>query len=74
MICKWCDVVMKSGTHYEQGKSPKRYNECPKCGDKVYNNGKNFQEVLHSEIEKQNKSDVPSKFGRRAGTSRTQHR
>ena len=40
---------MKSGTSYEQrnGKgSSKRYDECPKCHDKRYNNSLNFQESL----------------------------
>lgn len=51
MWCKNCNVAMSiSGTHYEQknnGKGGyKRYNECPKCRDRIYNNSPNFQEVL----------------------------
>lgn len=51
MLCRKCMVVMKSGTSYEQkkndnGRGYKRYDECPKCHDKVYNSSLNFQETL----------------------------
>lgn len=51
MLCRKCMVVMKSGTSYEQKKNNnskgyKRYDECPKCHDKIYNNLPNFQETL----------------------------
>ena len=49
MLCKRCMVVMKSGTTYEHKNgqdSAKRYDECPKCHDKKYNNTLNFQESL----------------------------
>lgn len=57
MICGRCMVVMKSGTTYEQrnGKgSSKRYDECPKCHDKRYNNSPNFQESLIRATQKHN--------------------
>jgi len=65
-ICKLCNVTMTSGTNYD-GNNRRRYDECPKCHDRIYNKSKNFQEILHKEIENQ-KDNVPSKFGRRAGT------
>lgn len=57
MICKRCMVIMESGTQYHQKKNNKdmgyrRYNKCPKCYDKVYNNSPNFQETLVRELEK----------------------
>jgi len=51
MWCKNCNVVMSiTGTTYEQQKNGrnkgyKRYNQCPKCSDRVYNS-QNFQEFL----------------------------
>ena len=66
MICRLCKVVMTSGTNY-YGKNRRRYDECPKCHDRIYNKGKNFQEILLKEVENK-KDNVPSKFGRRAGT------
>lgn len=56
MLCKRCMAVMKSGTLYEQKndnkKGYRRYDECPKCHDKVFNNLPNFQETLAKETEK----------------------
>lgn len=55
MICRTCNVVMKSGTSYDHknGKSSsKRYDECPKCHFKKYNNSTNFQELLVEEYQK----------------------
>lgn len=57
MLCKRCNVVMRTGTRYEQRKgrdrpSHRRYYECMKCGDKVYTNTPNFQEILIKESEK----------------------
>ena len=49
MLCNRCMVVMKSGTSYEQTNGrgySRRYDECPKCHDKRYNNSLNFQESL----------------------------
>ena len=66
MICSVCKVIMTSGTSYE-GNNRRRYDECPKCHDRIYNKGKNFQEILLKEVENK-KDNVPSKFGRRAGT------
>ena len=66
MICRLCKVVMTSGTNYD-GKNRRRYDECQKCHDRIYNKGKNFQEILLKEVENK-KDNVPSKFGRRAGT------
>lgn len=50
-------VVMKSGTSYEQKKNGnrkryKRYDECPKCHEKIFSNAPNFQETLAKETEK----------------------
>jgi len=44
-------AVMKPGTSYEQKKDGnrkgyKRYEECPKCHEKIFNNSPNFQELL----------------------------
>ena len=52
MWCRDCNVVMKTGTSYQQKKNDrdkgwKRYNECPRCHTKLYNNPSNFQEVLN---------------------------
>ena len=55
MLCDRCRVVMKSGTSYEQrqGKgSARRYDMCPKCHNKKYNNLPNFQEILVDAIRK----------------------
>lgn len=51
---------MKPGTSYEHkkdgsGKGYKRYDECPKCHEKVFNNSPNFQEFLGREAEKNRK-------------------
>lgn len=50
-------VVMKSGTSYGQkknsnGKGYRRFDECPKCHERVFNNSPNFQETLVRETEK----------------------
>lgn len=50
-ICRRCNVLMKSGTHYEKERS-KRYTECPKCYEKVYSNGDSFRDILHSKLKK----------------------
>lgn len=55
MTCGRCMVVMKSGTTYEHKNgqdSAKRYDECPKCHDKRYNNAANFQESLSRATQK----------------------
>lgn len=47
MLCKVCNIQMISGTSYEEKngkKVAKRYDECPKCYFRKYNNGKNLQE------------------------------
>ena len=57
MICGRCMVVMKSGTTYEHKNgqdTAKRYDECPKCHDKRYNNAPNFQESLVRATQKHN--------------------
>lgn len=49
MICERCMVVMKSGTLYQQynGKNiARRYDECPKCKARKYNNQPNLQETF----------------------------
>lgn len=49
MICKICNIFMKSGTHYEikNGKKiARRYDECPRCHFCQYNNRNNTQEKL----------------------------
>lgn len=55
MLCNRCMVVMKSGTSYQYkngSDTAKRYDECPKCHDKKYNNSPNFQELLVSAAKK----------------------
>ena len=61
MLCKNCNVVMSiTGTTYQKKRDRdgrnkstyKRYNECPKCHDKIYNNSANFQEILVNISEK----------------------
>ena len=57
MLCKRCMVVMETGTRYEQKKGQskplhKRFCECKKCGDRIYTNAPNFQEILANESEK----------------------
>lgn len=58
MLCKRCNIVMGiMGTSYwsnqNRGRpSYKRYSECPKCRNRIYNNSSNFQETLSSEFEK----------------------
>ena len=57
MICGRCMVVMKSGTTYEHKNgqdTAKRYDKCPKCHDKKYNNVPNFQESLVKVAQKHN--------------------
>lgn len=51
MICKTHKIQMDTGTEYD-GKHQRRYDECPICHIKVFNNGKNFQAVLENEIDK----------------------
>lgn len=36
----------------EMKKGYRRYDECPKCHEKVFNNAPNFQETLAKETEK----------------------
>lgn len=53
MICEKCMVVMKSGTSYQQsnGKNTaRRYDECPKCKTRKYNNQPNFQEIFRHAV------------------------
>lgn len=55
MICRICKVPMVSGTTYEHRNgrdTAKRYDECPNCHDKKYNNSPNFQETLHNKMKK----------------------
>lgn len=58
MWCKRCNVIMSiSGTLYhpkenKNDKGYKRYNKCPNCGYKKFNNGLNFQEIIEKEIRK----------------------
>lgn len=49
MLCRKCNIQMFSGTSYEDvngKKIAKRYDECPKCHFRKYNNGKNRQEKV----------------------------
>ena len=46
-----------SGTSYESKKNKEdkgyqRYDECPGCHYRKYNNGLNFQEVMNREVQK----------------------
>ena len=57
MLCRDCNVVMKTGTSYQQKRNDKdkcwkRFNKCPKCHTKFYTKAPNFQEVLVAEINK----------------------
>lgn len=56
MICKRCMVVMGTGTTYqkrgEDRTSSKRFFECRKCGDRIYNNASSFREYLNIEKKK----------------------
>ncbi len=42
----------KKNRHNQDKPTYKRYNECPKCHDKAYNNSDNFQEILAKASEK----------------------
>lgn len=61
MWCRKCNVIMSIlGSLYEPKKNKndkgyRRYEECPSCHYRKYNNGLNFQEVMNKEIQK-NKS------------------
>lgn len=47
MLCKKCNIPMIPGTTYESNKrgiSSRRFDECPKCHFRKYNNGNNVQE------------------------------
>lgn len=58
MWCKKCNIIMSiSGTSYrpkenKDDKGYRRYDECPSCHYRKYNNGLNFQEVMNKEIQK----------------------
>ena len=58
MLCSDCNVVMGiTGTTYEKKKNNRdrgyrRFNKCPKCKKKIYNNSDNFQEHLAKASEK----------------------
>lgn len=45
MICKVCNIFMKSGIRYEQTNKrgiSRRFNECPKCHFRKYDDRSNF--------------------------------
>ncbi len=60
MLCKKCMIVMETGTTYERKRYPngkekiehKRFCQCPKCKDRIYNNSFNFQETLNTALVK----------------------
>lgn len=55
MICERCNVMMKSGTRYEnrEGKNNrKRFDECPVCHDRKYNKVADFQDFVVKESNK----------------------
>ena len=62
MWCKNCNLMLSvTGTSYHKkennnDKGYKRYNECPKCHYKKFNNGLNFQEIMDKAIHKNSKS------------------
>ena len=62
MWCKNCNLMLSvTGTSYNKkennnDKGYKRYNECPKCHYKKFNNGLNFQEIMDKAIHKNSKS------------------
>lgn len=61
MFCKRCMIVMETGTTYERKKESngngkiehKRFCQCPRCKDRVYNNSSNFQETLSKMLHQQ---------------------
>ena len=49
MICKLCNIPMMSGTTYKRADkrgNSRRFDECPKCHFRKYNNAPNTQETL----------------------------
>lgn len=61
MLCKRCMVVMAPGTTYyekkkgeddKKGIKHRRFCECPKCKERIYNNSTNFQEIMEQVIKK----------------------
>lgn len=58
MLCRKCNTPMSvSGTTYEPKKDKsdkgyRRYDECPNCHYRKYNNGLNFQEEMNKAIQK----------------------
>ena len=58
MWCRKCNTIMStSGTSYypkenNHDKGYQRYDECPSCNYRKYNNGLNFQEVMNRAIQK----------------------
>lgn len=58
MWCRKCNVIMDmSGTSYrikenKDDRGYRRYDECPSCHYRKYNNGLNFQEVMNREMQK----------------------
>lgn len=55
MLCRRCMVVMKPGTTYEKKDERnsgnivhKRFCQCPRCKERIYNNSSNFQEILET--------------------------
>lgn len=58
MWCNKCNIFMSiTGTSYEPkenkyDKGYRRYDECPSCHHRKYNNRLNFQEVMNKEIQK----------------------
>lgn len=55
-----------SGTSYHKkenrnDKGYKRYDECPSCHYRKYNNGLNFQEIMNKEIQKAEEGNIHKK-------------
>lgn len=61
MLCKECNLVMKSGTTYEiknEKVISRRFDECPKCHFRKYNKEKNTQEKTKTGIQKSKGGNV----------------
>ncbi len=63
MWCNKCNVLMSiSGTLYEQkrknDKGYLRYDECPICHRKKYNNGLNIQEAMNKKNQKKEVDNI----------------
>lgn len=54
MLCKRCNMKMKSGTRYEKrgGIKSNKYNECPRCHERKYINRLDFKRIFDEDFTK----------------------